>query len=86
MEYLRYNHPELLILGHGAEEKTGAQTRPEEAHGDLRLQMSELKLQMCEVKFQMSELKVQLGEVMLKMMQAKEEIKEEIAKGNKPWH
>jgi len=34
----------------------------------------------------MSELKVQLGEVMLKMMQAKEEIKEEIAKGNKPWH
>ena len=45
--------------------------------------MSELKLQMCEVKLQMCELKVQLGEVALKIMQAKEEIKEEIAKGNK---
>jgi len=32
----------------------------------------------------MCELKVQLGEVMVKLMEAKKEIKEEIAKGNRP--
>jgi len=32
----------------------------------------------------MCELKVQLGEVTVKLMEAKEEIKEEIAKGNRP--
>ena len=83
MEYLRSNHPELLIEGTSEEQKAGvgAESSPQEANGDLKLQMSELKLQMCEVKLQMCELKVQLGEVALKIMQAKEEIKAEIAKG-----
>ena len=84
VEYLRCNHPELLVTGHGEEEKTRAETSVEEGHGDLKLQISKLKLQMCEVKFQMCELKVQLGEVMVKLMEAKKEIKEEIAKGNRP--
>lgn len=43
----------------------------------------DLKLQMCEMKLQMTEMKVQLGEVMVKILEAKEEIKKEIAKGNK---
>ena len=84
VEYLRCNHPELLVTGHGEEEKTRAETSVEEGHGDLKLQISKLKLQMCEVKFHMCELKVQLGEVTVKLMEAKEEIKEEIAKGNRP--
>ena len=43
--------------------------------------MSELKLQMCEMKLQMCEMKLQLGEVVLKIMQAKDEIKADIARG-----
>lgn len=83
MDYLRSNHPEVLIQGHAEEQHAVAESNAVEANGDLKLQMSDLKLQMCELKLQMCEMKVQLGEVMLKIMEAKEEIKEEIAKGNK---
>jgi RNAse (barnase) inhibitor barstar len=46
-----------------------------EVHADLKLEFCELKLHMCEMK-------AQLGQVIVKIMEAKEEIKEEIAKGN----
>ena len=81
VEYLRCNHPELLVTGHGEEEKTRAETSVEEGHGDIKLQISELKLQMCEMKLQMCEMKLQLGEVVLKIMQAKDEINADIARG-----
>ena len=74
LEYLRCNHPELLNPGPAKEEKSVAETIAEEVNGDL-------KLQMCQLKLQVSEMKGELGEVMLKLMEAKEEIKEEIAKG-----
>ena len=77
LEYLRCNHPELLNPGPAKEEKSVAETIAEKVNGDL-------KLQMCQLKLEMSEMKGQLGEVMLKLMEAKEEIKEEIAKGKSP--
>ena len=77
MEYLRCNHPELLNPGPTKEEKSVAETIAEEVNGNL-------KLQMCRLKLQVSEMKGELGEVMLKLMEAKEEIKEDIAKGKSP--
>ena len=72
MEYLRSNHPELLNLVC----TEGVKSVPGQVNGDLKLEICELKLQMCE-------LKAQLGQMMVKMMEGKEEIKQEIAKGNK---
>jgi hypothetical protein len=40
----------------------------------------DLKLEVCELKLQISEMKAQLGQVIVKVMEAKDEIKEEIAK------
>lgn len=77
LEYLRHNHPELLIPSTPAEEvQSVPAAAAEEVNGDLALQILQLKLQQ-------SEMKAQLGEVMVKIMEAKEEIKKEIAKGNK---
>jgi len=72
VEYLRSNDPELMNLVRIEEVKSVAG----EVNGDLKLEICDLKLQMCE-------LKAQLGQMMVKMMEGKEEIKQEIAKGNK---
>ena len=72
MEYLRSNHPELMNPISPEEVKSAAG----EVNDDLKLEISELK-------FQMSEMKAQLAQMMVKIMDVKEEIKEEIAKGNK---
>ena len=83
LEYLRSNHPELLSQGTSEVQKArvGEVSNPEGDNADLKLQMSELKLQMCEMKLQMCEMKLQLGEVVLKIMQAKDEINADIARG-----
>ena len=72
VEYLRSNHPELMNPVRTEEVKSVVG----EVNGDLKLEICDLKLQMCE-------LKAQLGQMMVKMMEGKEEIKQEIAKGNK---
>ena len=72
MEYLRSNHPELMNPVPTEEVKSVAG----EVNGDLKLEICDLKLQMCE-------LKAQVGQMMVKMMEGKEEIKQDIAKGNK---
>ena len=72
MEYLSSNHPELL----NSVCTEGVKSVPGPVNGDLKLEICELKLQMCEVKSQ-------LAQMMVKMMEGKEEIKQEIAKGNK---
>ena len=72
MEYLRSNHLELMNPDRTEEAKSVAG----EVNGDLKLEICDLKLQMCE-------LKAQVGQMMVKMMEGKEEIKQDIAKGNK---
>ena len=70
MEYLCSNHHELMNPAPTEE----VQAVGGEVHADLKLEVCELKLQMCEMK-------AQPGQVTVKIMEAKEEIKEEIAKG-----
>ena len=72
VEYLRSNHLELL----NSVCTKGVKSVPGLVNGDLRLEIYELKLQMCEVKSQ-------LAQMMVKMMEGKEGIKEEINEAKK---
>ena len=72
MEYLRSNHPELLNLVC----TEGVKSVPGQVNGDLKLEICELKLQMCDMKSQ-------LAQMMVKMMEGKEDINDEINEAKK---
>ena len=82
LEYLRSNHPELLNPARAEEVESVAEIFAEEVNGDLNLQMYQLKLELNEMKGKLGEVMLEIQETK-EMKEAKNEIKEEIAKGNK---
>jgi hypothetical protein len=75
---LRSNHPDLLTDDAAAAEEVESVDGivADGVNANLNLQMSQLKLELYEMKGK-------LGEVLQVIKEAKQEIKEEIAKGNK---
>jgi hypothetical protein len=75
---LRSNHPDLLTDDAAAAEEVESVDGivADGVNANLNLQMSQLKLELYEMEGK-------LGEVLQVIKEAKQEIKEEIAKGNK---
>jgi hypothetical protein len=73
---LRSNHPDLLTDDAAEEVESVDGIVADGVNANLNLQMSQLKLELYEMKGK-------LGEVLQVIKEAKQEIKEEIAKGNK---
>jgi hypothetical protein len=73
---LRSNHPDLLTDDAADEVESVDGIVADGVNANLNLQMSQLKLELYEMKGK-------LGEVLQVIKEAKQEIKEEIAKGNK---
>jgi hypothetical protein len=73
---LRSNHPDFLTDDAAEEVESVDGIVADGVNANLNLQMSQLKLELYEMKGK-------LGEVLQVIKEAKQEIKEEIAKGNK---